>query len=86
MLGASCHGACELDMARKLGVDYVFLSPVCQTASHPAARPLGWLQFQRLVLDAQLPVYALGGVGPVDLERALAAGAKGVAGISAYWD
>ena len=38
----------------------------------------------RLVADARLPVYALGGVGPDDLQRARAAGAQGVAGIRAF--
>jgi 8-oxo-dGTP diphosphatase len=86
LFGASCHNSLELEMARHLGVDYAFLSPVCRTASHPQARPLGWQRFERLVREAQLPVYALGGVGPADLECARAAGATGVAGISAYWN
>jgi 8-oxo-dGTP diphosphatase len=37
-----------------------------------------------LVREARLPVYALGGVGPDDLDRARAAGAQGVAGIRAF--
>jgi len=57
---------------------------VCETASHPEASPLGWNRFAELVRDARLPVYALGGVGPADLDRARAAGAQGVAGIGAF--
>lgn len=83
-VGASCHDADELARAAKLNLDFATLSPVCATASHPDATPLGWQRFAALAAAAQLPVYALGGVGPPDLERARAAGAQGVAGIRAF--
>ena len=83
-VAASCHDAGELELAARLGVDFATLSPVCATASHPDLVPLGWEQFAHLVADARLPVYALGGVGPHDLDRARAAGAQGVAGIRAF--
>jgi 8-oxo-dGTP diphosphatase len=83
-VGASCHDAGELERAAELGVDFATLSPVCATASHPDSAPLGWQRFAQLVAAARLPVYALGGVGPGDLERARASGAQGVAGIRAF--
>lgn len=83
-VGASCHDAEELEFAANLSADFATLSPVCATASHPDAAPLGWDRFAQLAADARLPVYALGGVGPDDLERARAAGAQGVAGIRAF--
>jgi len=83
-VGTSCHDVKELEFAAQLGADFATLSPVRRTASHPDATPLGWDGFARCVADARLPVYALGGVGPADLERALAAGAQGVAGIRAF--
>lgn len=83
-VGASCHDAPELERAAHLGVDFATLSPVRATASHPNTTPLGWVRFAQLVADARLPVYALGGVGPGDLDRARAAGAQGVAGIRAF--
>lgn len=83
-VGASCHDGNELARAAQLGVDFATLSPVRETASHPDAQPLGWERFAQLVADAQIPAYALGGVGPDDLERACAVGAQGVAGIRAF--
>ena len=83
-VGASCHDADELECAAVIGADFATLSPVRATASHPDASPLGWERFAELVREARLPVYALGGVGPDDLERARGAGAQGVAGISAF--
>jgi 8-oxo-dGTP diphosphatase len=85
-VGASCHAAAELAHAVAIGADFATLSPVCPTASHPNVMPLGWQRFAALVAAAQLPVYALGGVGPGDVDRARAAGAQGVAGIRAFRD
>ncbi|HET7222376.1 MAG TPA: Nudix family hydrolase [Rhodanobacteraceae bacterium] len=83
-VGASCHDAGELELAAARDLDFATLSPVCATASHPDAAPLGWERFAQLVMDARLPVYALGGVGPDDLDLARASGAQGVAGIRAF--
>jgi len=55
------------------------------TSSHPGEPGMGWRKFEELVQDLPLPVYAIGGVGPDDLDTAWAAGAQGVAGISAFW-
>ncbi|MCP4519713.1 MAG: thiamine monophosphate synthase, partial [Delftia sp.] len=53
--------------------------------SHPQASPLGWARFGELVEAAALPVYALGGVAPAQMEIARQAGGQGVAGIRAFW-
>ncbi|HKL62367.1 MAG TPA: thiamine phosphate synthase, partial [Woeseiaceae bacterium] len=62
-----------------------FLGPVQRTLSHAGACGIGWDKFSELIKDLPLPVYAIGGVGPDDLDTAWAAGAQGVAGISAFW-
>jgi len=85
LVGASCHGAAALAQAAEIGADYALLSPVRRTPSHPEARPLGWEGFEALVAGLPLPVYALGGVGPRDVERARLAGGRGVAAIRALW-
>jgi 8-oxo-dGTP diphosphatase len=85
LVGASCHGPEELARAVEHDLDFAVLSPVHATASHPKAPPLGWTRFGDWVAATPLPVYALGGVGPDDLERARAHGARGVAGIRAFW-
>jgi len=83
--GASCHNAADLDRARQLGADYTVLGPVKATRTHPRATPMGWDGFAQLATGAGLPVYAIGGVGPADLDTAWHHGAQGVAGISAFW-
>ena len=85
VVGASCHDAAQLAQALKLEVDFATLSPVAATASHPQAQPLGWSNFQELAEAAAVPVYALGGMAPVQLAQARAMGAQGVAGIRGFW-
>ncbi len=84
-LAASCHAAEELALAAQMGVDFVTLSPVQATATHPEAQPLGWDAASELLAGCNLPAYLLGGVGPSDIERAWQVGAQGVAGIRAFW-
>jgi len=80
----SCHNHEELAHAQRLGVEFVTLSPVRHTGSHPNTQPLGWDRFKALSETVSMPVYALGGVIPSDLTLARAHGAHGVAGISGW--
>jgi 8-oxo-dGTP diphosphatase len=84
-LAASCHSAEELALAARMGVDFVTLSPVQATQTHPEATPLGWAAATELLRGSNLPAFLLGGVGPQDRQRAWQAGAQGVAGIRAFW-
>lgn len=86
MVGASCHNAHELAAAARVGADFAVLSPVRPTPSHVCTPPLGWEEFAALCDAATLPVYALGGVVPDDLERAWRSGAQGLAMISGLWE
>lgn len=84
-LAASCHGTEELALATRMGVDFITLSPVQATQTHPEAEPLGWAAASELLKGFNRPAYLLGGVGPDDLAQAWQAGAQGVAGIRAFW-
>ncbi len=84
-LAASCHDAHELARAASVGADFVVLSPVAATPSHAHAKPLGWQRFEALVEEVNLPVFALGGMGPEHLDAAWRHGAQGIAAIRALW-
>ena len=84
-LAASCHNAEELSLAEQMGVDFVTLSPVQPTQTHPDAQPLGWERARELIDGFGKPVYLLGGVGPDERQQAWESGAQGVAGIRAFW-
>ena len=85
LLSAACHTTAQVLHARRIGVDLATLSPVLPTTSHPGEPTLGWVKFQTLAAQAAFPVYALGGMTRALLPTARAHGARGVAGISAFW-
>lgn len=58
----AAHSAAALRRAGKAGADAAILSPVFASRSVSAAEPLGPEGFQRLAEQADIPVYALGGV------------------------
>jgi 8-oxo-dGTP diphosphatase len=83
--GASCHNQLELAQAKQLGLDFVLLSPVLATESHPHAEVLGWPHFASHLLDYPLPIYALGGMQREHLLTAWQHGAHGIAMQRAAW-
>ena len=82
---ASCHTAAELAHAAQLGIDFAVLGPVQATPTHPDARPLGWEGFSALAQGVAIPVFALGGMNPRDLETAWRCGAHGIAMVRGSW-
>ena len=85
LLAASCHTAADLEHAARLGCDFVVLGAVKPTATHPGEPGIGWEAFAALRESVSLPVYAIGGLGPEDMDDARRQGAQGVAGIRALW-
>jgi 8-oxo-dGTP diphosphatase len=85
LVAASCHNAQEMANAAKLNVDFVMLSPVLPTLSHPEVQGMGWETFANIKQDYPLPVYALGGMQASDLKNAWQAGAHGIAMQRAVW-
>ncbi|WNL40607.1 Nudix family hydrolase [Halomonas sp. PAMB 3232] len=84
-LSASTHDQTQLDKAATLGCDFVTLSPLRTTPSHPDVAPMGWHDFQQLVERAGMPVFALGGMTRFDANHARAVGAQGIASIRDFW-
>jgi 8-oxo-dGTP diphosphatase len=76
---ASCHTREELERAMQLGMDFAVLGPVNDKAA------IGWERFAALAQDSGIPVYAIGGLRPSDLEQARRAGAHGLAMIRGAW-
>lgn len=82
---ASCHSTEELRRAQALGCDFVLLSPVLPTQSHPGAAHLGWQNFAAIAADSSIPVYALGGLSHEDMTSAWQHGAHGIALLRQAW-
>lgn len=82
---ASCHNIMELRHAEELDFDFVLLSPVLPTQSHPSEPHLGWEKFSVLTSETKVPIFALGGLTTDDLTVAQRAGAHGIALLSQAW-
>lgn len=82
VIGRSVHSAAQARQAHAEGADYVFLGPIWETPSHPGATPLG-----PEVISEAAParVIAIGGIRLERVRACRAAGAYGVAAISAVW-
>jgi len=85
LLGVSTHTEEEIKQALKIGADFILLSPVKETSSHPGVAGIGWDGFAALVKDIPVPVFALGGMKQEDVELAKQNGGQGVAAISGFW-
>lgn len=85
LVAASCHNRMEVEHAVRLGLDFIVLSPVQATQSHPGTETLGWEGLHYLTEYASMPAYALGGMQPEDMTTAQSAGAQGIAMLSGVW-
>jgi len=85
MWAASCHDAAELAQAAAMEADFVVLSPVLPTPTHPDAAGMGWEKYAALVKNYPVPVYALGGMKPELLDTAMRHGAHGISLLSGIW-
>jgi 8-oxo-dGTP diphosphatase len=84
-VAASCHDEREVEQANRLGLDFIVISPVRATPSHPESPALGLDRFQLLCAQACMPVYALGGMTVDDIDAVRRLGGQGVAAIRALW-
>ncbi|VAW91825.1 Mutator mutT protein (7,8-dihydro-8-oxoguanine-triphosphatase) [hydrothermal vent metagenome] len=85
ILTASVHNLNELQQAIKIEVDFIVVSPVLKTTSHPDAIPLGWSGFEKIINESSVPIFALGGMKQDMLVTAKKCGAFGIAAISEFW-
>jgi 8-oxo-dGTP diphosphatase len=86
LCSASVHNKAQIDKANSLGLDFIMLSPVLPTLSHPDSVALGWNKFKELIQQANMPVYALGGMQEEHLKLAQDAGAQGISAIRSLWN
>ena len=85
-VAASCHNMEEINHAVTIGVDFCVLSPIHETTSHSNGQPLGWKKFGEIARGSNIPIYALGGVQPSELNMAIKNGAWGIAMVSGIWN
>ena len=79
---ASCHNISDIHIANKHNFDFILLSPVL--VSKFGTETLGWDSFGHLALEANMPVFALGGMRKSDLDDCLSHNGYGVSGITNF--
>lgn len=80
VVGRSCHDAADVRRAADAGADFVTLGPMFESVSKPGYGPgIDTATFQRVCREVQIPVYALGGVVPSNVDDCFQASAGGVA-------
>jgi thiamine biosynthesis protein ThiS len=81
LIGRSVHSP---EAARTSdGADYLIAGHVFATASKPDRPPLGLDGLRRIVAASPIPVLAIGGISPANVRSVMAAGAYGIAVMSA---
>jgi len=84
ILGLSVTGEAETRAAAGQPVDYLGAGPVFATATKKdAGAPQGIAGLRTMLALATVPVVAIGGIGPANAADVMAAGADGVAVVSA---
>ena len=83
IVGCSAHDLRELRGAEEGGADYATFGPVYATPSKAAyGPPAGIASLAEACRSSRVPVFALGGVGPENVDELVGAGAYGIALIS----
>jgi len=84
LLGASTHSLEEAKEAERGGADFILFGPVYFTPSKASyGAPQGLEALKKIVEKISLPVYAIGGIKPENIEDVRSMGVRGVALISA---
>ncbi|HXQ13528.1 MAG TPA: thiamine phosphate synthase [Caulobacteraceae bacterium] len=86
IITAAAHSGAAIATARRNGADAVFVSPVFESASPSAGRPIGSLRFAALTGQARMPVFALGGLNANTTRRLAGGRAAGFAAVEALLD
>lgn len=76
--GISTHSLEQLREAKEYGADYVFYGHVFATDCKKGMPPRGVYALQEICREAEIPVYAIGGISPENALQAVEAGAAGV--------
>ena len=82
ILTTSIHDFYGLNSLNIFKPDFIFLSPINKTESHPNIKPMGIFPFLALSKKTPSPTYALGGININNYNRLMNFQISGIAGIT----
>ncbi len=83
-LGVSVHSRAEARRADELGADFVVYGNVFETACKPGAPARGFGELRMICIESDIPVYAIGGICPANMQAVHDCGVDGICMMSAY--
>jgi len=83
IIGSSVHAVDEAVRAEQAGANYVTFGHVFPSSSKPGLTPRGTEQLAAVVQAVNIPVLAIGGINPSNVDAVLATGCAGIAVIGA---
>ncbi len=86
LVGYSAHSLEQALCAQEEGADFITLSPIFKTQSHPEVEPIGLGLLKEVSQRLSIPVYALGGITWDRIKLCYKNGAYGIAGIGLFFD
>ena len=84
VLGASCHSVEEAMEAEKLGCTYITAGHIFETDCKKGLPGKGIEFLKEVCQSVTIPVYAIGGIGPANLDIVREAGAAGACMMSGF--
>ncbi len=84
MVGVSVHSAEEAKAAEEMGADYVMAGHIFATDCKKGLAPRGIGFLREIVHSVSIPVYAVGGITPANIEQVKGTGAKGACIMSGF--
>lgn len=81
-IGCSVHSISEAIQQEKSGADYLIYGHIFETNSKAKATPRGLQNLQRLTSSVTIPVIAIGGIKPSNLQSVMKMNASGIAVLS----
>jgi thiamine-phosphate pyrophosphorylase len=83
LLGLSTHAPAQIEAASRADVDYIGVGPVNETPTKPGRRAVGLDLVRYAARHAQVPFFAIGGIGAANVEAVRDAGGRRIAVVRA---
>jgi thiamine-phosphate diphosphorylase len=86
IIGVSTHSPEQIAAAGEAAVDYIAVGPVWETPTKPGRPAVGLELVSHAAEHARYPFFAIGGIGPLNAEEVVRAGARRFAVVRAIRD